>query len=120
MGNLTVIKPVNLVASTALADLGNAATPAAVPVGKERVVDVRASCEGAADAYVDLYLVDVATPANSVRRVRNYPVPYQSAGSAPDLERGLLIPAGFKLQVQASANAAVAISMTGHERDAEA
>ncbi len=120
MGTLKVLKPVNQVATTALVDLGNAATPATVPASKERVVDVRAANIGAADAFVDLYLVDTVTGANSGWRVRNYPVPYQVAGAAPDLEQRLLIPAGFKLQIQASAPGAVAVSVTGHERDAEA
>lgn len=120
MGILKVLKPVGQVATTALVDLGNAATPATVPANKERTVTIRAANIGAADAYVDLYLVDTVTGANSHYRVKNYPVPYQTPGSAPDLESRLLIPAGFKVQIQASAAAVVAVSLTGFERDAEA
>lgn len=119
MGILRIINPVNQLATTGLVDLGNAATPAIVPAGKERTVSIRACNDGSALAYVDLYLVDTVTLANSIRRLRNFPIPYQEAGSAPDLEDGLVIPAGMKLQVQASANNAVAISMTGYERDKE-
>jgi len=116
-----VIKPVNLAVGTGLVDVGNAATPAIVPDGKERVVDVRAGCKSAIDAVVSgLFLVDTAVAGNQANRAPNVPVPFNSEKSAVDLERQLLIPAGFKLQAQAGALDSVWISMTGIERDAEA
>lgn len=118
---IAVIKPVNLSVGTALVDVGNAATPAVVPPGKERVVDIRAACKGGGDASLSgLFLVDTTVAGNQANRAPNIPLPLSSKDSAVDVERQLLIPAGFKLQAQAGAVDSVWVSMTGIERDVEA
>lgn len=106
----TILTPVNLACTTSLADL--TAAPAS---GKVRRYDVRAANVGSADAYVDLVLTDGTTTIN---RAKNYPVTYQAAGSAPDLESGVLVPAGWKLRAKASASSAVEVSAFGVEADA--
>lgn len=108
----TFLPPVALTATTSLQDLGPA-----VPSGKVRRLDIRAANVGAADAFCDVYLLDPLT-TNSGYRAKNYPVPYQAAGSAPDMEQGLVLPAGWKVQVRASAAAAVSFTMAIVEDDA--
>lgn len=105
-----ILTPVDLLLTTTLTDI-----TAATPAGKVRTYDVRYANVGVADAYADLVLTDGVTVIN---RAKNYPVPYQAVGSAPDIEQGVVIPAGWKLRGKASANAAVEASVTGVEADA--
>jgi len=106
----SVLTPVNLALTTSLADLTSA-----VSTGKVRRYDVRFANVGAADAYADLVLTDGLTTIN---RAKNYPVPYQQPGSAPDMEQVIVVPAGWKLRAKASASSAVEASVTGIEADA--
>lgn len=92
-----------------------------VPAGKKARIDLRAcNIHASNDGYADVYLVDpnTAANANDGYRCRNFPVPFQQAGSAPDLEYGLPMVAGMALQVRASAAATVAFSLSGVEDDA--
>jgi hypothetical protein len=115
-----VFNPVNIVLTTQLQDLGTADTPAAVPVGKERIVTIRAGCAGAGDAVLSgLFLIDTHNAGNVANRAPNLPIPYNSRDSAPDLETEVTIPAGFKFAANAGANGTVHLSMTGRERDVE-
>lgn len=106
----TIITPTQYVCTTGLAD-----AIAAVAASKVRRYDVRAANIGAADATVDLVLTNGAIVNY---RAKNYPVPYNNAASAPDLENGLIIPTGWKLQAKASAGSTVELSITGVEDDA--
>jgi len=105
----TIPNPVKLALTTALQDL-----TAAVGAAKVRSYDVRVANIGAADAYVDLVMTDGVT---IIYRAKNYPVPYQQAGSAVDLELKLLVPTGWKLQAKASANATLEASAVSVEAD---
>lgn len=85
----------------------------ATPAGKVRKWKVRFANVGAADAYGDL----VATNGTIViDRAKNYPVPYQHPGSAPDLET-ITLPPGWKLQAKASANGFIQASAEPIEVD---
>lgn len=105
----TVLTPANLALTTSLADL-----TANVGVGKVRRYDVRFANVGAADAYADLVLTDGTTV---IYRAKEYPVPYRQPGSAPDMEQGIVVPAGWKLRAKASAGTTVEASVTGIEAD---
>lgn len=106
----TILTPAHLALTTSLADLMSA--PA---TGKVRRVDVRFANVGTADTFADLVLTDGST---TIYRAKNYPVPYENAGSAPDVEQGLVVPAGWKLQAKALAGTTVEASYTGIEADA--
>lgn len=106
----TIGAPLKLALTTALQDL----TPA-TPAGKVRSYDVRFANVGGADGYGDLVLTDGTTTIN---RAKNYPVPYQKPGSSPDMENGLKVPAGWKLQAKASASTTIEASTTFIETDA--
>lgn len=97
------------VATMALADFGPA-EQMVVPAGYRRSVDVRFLNIGSADAYGDLYVVDTGNGSNSGYRLRNFPVPYQQAGSAPDFERRFVLTAGQKLQIRGSNTNVVGVS----------
>lgn len=107
----SILAPTVLALTTTLTDIPN--TP--VTGSKVRRYDVRATNVGAADAYVNLVLTDGTTVIN---RAKNFPVPYQTSGSAPDLENGLVVPTGWKLRASASASSVVEISVTQIEDDA--
>lgn len=100
----TFPNPVVLAVTTVLSDLG-----VVTPAGKVRKVDVRFSNIGSADAYGDLV---VTNGSITLQRAKNYPVPFQAAGSAPDMELQLILPAGFKLQARASANSTIEAGIT--------
>lgn len=104
----------------ALADLGPQGAAAATPAGKVRTAWVRFANVAAVDAAADLYVVDtgVAANANDGYRVKNYPVPYNAPGSAPDMERRLILTAGQKLQGKAGNANSVAVSIEWVEDDA--
>lgn len=106
----TILAPVKHAVGTTLAD-----SIAAVGANLVRRYDVRAVNVGSSDATVDLVLTDGATVSY---RARNYPVPFNSVNSAPDLENGLIVPAGWKLQARASAANTVELSITGVQDDA--
>jgi hypothetical protein len=111
----SVLTPTQLVGTGALTTIGGA-----VAAGKKRRVDLRA-CNingAAADTLVDVYLKDNNTPANSGYRCRNFYLPYGQAGSAPDLEYGLVLTAGMELQVRCGDANSAAFSLTGVEDDA--
>lgn len=99
--------------STSLVDIGDV-----VASGKVRSIDLRCTNIGAADGYADVYMVDTNNSANNHYRAKNYPVPFQQLSSAPDLENGLLLTAGWKVQVRASAASTLAFSLTTVEDDA--
>lgn len=105
----TILTPVKLALTTSLQDL-----TLVTPSGKVRRYDVRFANVGSADGYGDLVLTDGATVIN---RAKNYPVPYQGVGSAPDMESGVLVPAGWKLQAKANAVTTIEASATGVEAD---
>ena len=100
-----------LALTTSVQDLGDV-----TPANKVRTWHVRFANVGAENAFADL---NVITPsAVSVPRAKNYPVPYQQAGSAPDIEDGkLVLKAGHKLQAKASASSVVMASAYYVEAD---
>lgn len=109
----TINPPVKLTGGVALADIGGV-----VPVNKVRSIDLRATNVVTANAYADVFLIDTNNSANNHYRCRNYPVPYLQTGSAPDLEYGLLLTAGWKMQVRSSVANAIDFSYTAVEDDA--
>lgn len=104
-----VITPAKLALTTSLQDLTDA-----TPSNKVRSLDVRFANIGTADGYADLVLTNGTIVIN---RAKNYPIPYQEPGSAPDMEQKIVVPAGWKLQAKASANTTVEASATGVEAD---
>lgn len=105
----TVLVPFKLVCTTTLQDLTDV-----TPANKVRSLDVRFTNVGAASGYGDLVLTNGTI---IIDRAKNYPVPYQDAGSAPDMEQKIVLPAGWKLQAKASATNTVQASATGIEAD---
>lgn len=106
----TILTPASVVCTTSLADLfSNVAT------GKVRKINVRAANVGAAAANLDLTLYNGTT---TVYRCKNYPVGYNDTTAAPDVESGLVIPAGWRIQVKASAGSNIEVSYDGVEADA--
>lgn len=105
----TVPNPVKLALTTALQDLTSA-----TPAGKVRSWNVRFANVGAADAYGDLVITNGVVV---ITRAKNYPVPYQSAGSAPDMEQKLVLPEGWKIQAKASAGVTIEASADCIEAD---
>lgn len=104
------LEPTKTDLTTTLQDL---TTP--TPTGKVRTFNVRYANVGADAAYGDLVLTDGTV---IITRAKNYPVPYQKAGSAPDMEEGIVVPAGWKLQGKASAGLVVQASISnGIEAD---
>ena len=101
--------PVKLALTIALQDLTSA-----TPAGKVRTWYVRFANVGADAAYGDLVITNGTIVIN---RVKNYPVPYQQAGSAPDMEEKLMLPAGWKIQAKASATGFVEASAFCVEAD---
>lgn len=109
-----VVKPpVGVTGTTSLVDIGDV-----VPTGKVRSIDLRCANIGSAVAYADVYLVNTVDGAQSHYRCKNYPIPFQELTSAPDLESGYVLTAGWKVQVRASAGSALAFSLTQIEDDA--
>ena len=106
----SVAVPVKLALTATLQDLGNA-----TPAGKVRSWDIRFANVGAADASADLVITDGTTV---ITRAKNYPVPYNQPGSAPDMEQKLTLPAGWKVQAKASGTLAIEASGTFVEADA--
>lgn len=106
----TILAPVKLALTTSLQELTSATPP-----GKVRRYDVRFANVGSADGYGDLVLTDGTT---SINRAAGYPVTYRGVGSAPDMENGLIVPAGWKLQAKALATGTIEASVTGVEADA--
>lgn len=107
--------------TTDLTDIGpQGAATVHTPAGKVRTAWVRFAAVGNAAANADLKIVDtgVAAGANDGYRLRNYPVPYNEAGSAPDGEQRLVLTALQKLQHRASDNGKVGISIEWVEDDA--
>lgn len=105
----TILTPVTAVCTTSFADI-----TVAPATGKVRKLDIRAANVGAADATVSLTITDGTTTIN---RLATYPVPFNSSGSAPDLELGLMLPAGWKARAKASAGSTIEVSVTGIEAD---
>lgn len=106
----TVLAPIKLALTGTPQDL----TPL-TPVGKVRSYDVRFANVGSANSFADVILTDGTVV---ITRAKEYPVPYRQAGSAPDVERLLVVPAGWKLQAKAAASLQVEASVTGVEADA--
>lgn len=106
----TILTPVTLACTNAFQDV--TAAPAS---GKVRTYSIRACNVTAADATVDLLLTNGTT---SINRAKSYPVPFQAAGSAPDLELQVVIPSGWKFQAKSTASSLVEVSATGVEADA--
>lgn len=106
----TVSAPVKLALTNSLQDLGDV-----TPVGKIRSWTVRFANVGSESGYGDLVLTDGTTV---ITRAKNYPVPYQQAGSAPDMEERLTLAAGWKIQAKASASVTVEASGIYTEIDA--
>lgn len=106
----TILTPVNLACTNSYADL--TAAPAS---GKVRRYDIRAANVTTVDATVDLVLTNGSTTIN---RALKYPVPYSAAGSAPDLEQAIVVPAGWKFQARSTGSSLVEVSATGVEADA--
>lgn len=98
------VGPIKLTLTTSLADIGTV-----VDATKVRTVDLRICNIGAADANVDVYLVD---GTNNHYRAKNFPIPYNTSNSAPDLEQSFPITAGWKIQLRASAGSTLEASMT--------
>lgn len=106
----SVLTPVTVALTTTLQDL-----TVSTPASKVRAYAVRFANVGAADAYGDLVMTDGTTVIN---RAKNFPVLYQSSGSAPDMEERIVVPAGWKLRAKASANSTVEASViNGVEAD---
>lgn len=106
----TILDPVILLGTTAWQKIGQEAA-----AGKVRAFTLRAANVAAADAYAH---VRVANGVTSGRRAINFPVPYEAAGSAPDMEQSFAVPAGWYLEVMASANNAVEFTLSTVEDDA--
>lgn len=106
----TILVPVKLALTTTLQDL-----TVVTPANKVRSYDIRFANVGAADAYADLVVTDGTTV---ITRAKNYPIPYQQAGSAPDMEQKIILPAGWKIQAKASATVSIEASAIGVEADA--
>lgn len=88
----------------------------AVTGSKVRRLDIRAAnVHGSADANISWELYNGST---SITRGKNFPVPFNTAGSAPDLETGLVVPTGWSVRIQASAASAVEVSVAWVEDDA--
>lgn len=102
--SLSFLDPKTLPVTTGLQDLIDVTPP-----GKIRIVKVRFANVGAADAYGNLVITNGVT---SIQRAKNYPVPYQQSGSAPDMEEPIELPPGWKIQAMASANGVVEASAT--------
>lgn len=100
---------VRLALTTTLQDLGTA-----TPSNKIRTAKVRYANVGAGDASADLVVTDGTTV---ITRAKNYPIPYNQAGSAPDMEEKLFLPVGWKIQGKASANNVVEASLEIIEAD---
>lgn len=108
----TILEPAIVTGTTAFQPIGTV-----VPAGKVRSYTLRAANIGSADAYAHVRITKGATVG---RRAINFPVKYQSAESAPDLEsQGVLIlPAGWQFEVMASAASAIEFTLSGVEDDA--
>lgn len=100
--SVNFLDPKDLAVTTALQDLTDV-----TPAGKVRTFDVRFANVGAADGYASLVLTNGVL---TIQRAKNYPVPFQQAGSAPDMEQKIIVPAGWKVQTMASANGVVEAS----------
>jgi hypothetical protein len=98
--------PVKVTATTGLTDIGSA-----VPSSTVRSCDLRVANVGAADVLVDVFLLDPLS-SNSGYRAKNFLIPYQSNQSAIDMELGLVLPAGWKIQVRASVGSAAEFTMS--------
>ena len=86
-----------------------------VPDGEKWRLDLRATNitnPGAAGA-ANVWVKDNVTPANSGYRTRNLDIPFNQAGSAVDLEYGLVVTAGMEIQISASVVDAIAFSASG-------
>ena len=108
---IVTLAPIGTAVGIALTDL-----MPAVPAGKAETMDVRVCNVGAADSTIGLYMVDTVTGANSHYVWRNEPVPFNQEGSGFDLERGLELPAGWKLQGIAGSAATLEISLRNRRR----
>jgi hypothetical protein len=95
----TFLAPTKLALTLDLQDL----TPV-TPDNKVRTYDVRFINVGSANGTADLVMTD---GTNVVTCAQTYPVPFNQAGSAPDMEQGIVVPAGWKLQAKASATLTV-------------
>lgn len=102
--SISFLDAIDLPATTVLQDL----TPY-VAAGKIRKCNVRFANVGAANGYGHLFMTNGTV---TITRAKNYPVPFQDPGSAPDMEQAIEVPPGWKLQVQASANGVVEASVT--------
>ncbi len=104
----TFIRNIQQVGTMALVNIGDV-----VPAGKMRRLDLRAANIAAgSDANADVYVYD---GANSGYRCKTYPVPFNQIGSTPDLEFGLLLAGGQRLQIRASAEDKIAFSLSQSE-----
>jgi hypothetical protein len=107
-----LIKPIQLTGTTGLVTIYQ------VPLNKKARIDLRAcNIHGSQDGYADVYIDDPDVPANSGYRARNFYIPFQQVGSAPDLEYGLVLTENLKVQIRASGANTIAFSLTGVEDD---
>lgn len=110
MSTGTILTPAVVTGTTSYQQIG-----ATVPTSKVRSYTLRATNITTADAYANVRINNGTTQG---RRAINYPVTYQQSGAAPDLEANILLPAGWYLEVSASAASAIEFTLTGVEDDA--
>lgn len=102
-------KPIQLLGTMAFVTIGTA-----VPVGKKWRVDLRATnvTNPPAEALADVQILDADDEPNTGPRCNAQRIPAEQTSSSPDLEYGLVLTAGLALQVRASAEDAVAFSLS--------
>lgn len=105
-----ILDPVSIVLTASYVPL-----TVAPAVGKVRRYDIRFANVGIADGLGSLQLTNGTVVIN---RAITYPVPFQAAGSAPDMEIGILLPAGWFFQARATAVGVIEASAYGVESDA--
>ena len=110
MATGTILTPAVIIGSAAFQQIG-----VAVPAAKVRSYWLRAVLNtGVATVYAQWRLNNGTL--NMIRGpAAGYPITYQAADSAPDLEQNLLLPAGWYLEVLALN---VTFTLTGVEDDA--
>lgn len=80
----------------------------AVPANMVGAFSLRAANIGSALAYAN---VRINNGSAQGRRAINFPVPYQDPGSAPDMEEDFRLPAGWWIEVMASAASAIEFTL---------
>lgn len=106
---LEFLPPISQEGTTSLVDI-----MPVVASGKVETVTLAATIKsGSTDAYGSVYL---SGPTSGYVRCQE-PVKYRVAGGSPDLLIQFQVPAGCKLQVQASANSVVQFTLYNCTRD---